>query len=83
MFLATKYDVSRGFLIDVLHQVVSVRAQSLSHVHLFATPWTVAYPTLLPMEFSRQGYWNRLPFPPPGDLPDQGSNVHLLHFLHG
>ena len=24
------------------------------------------------MEFSRQKYWNGLPCPPPGDLPDQG-----------
>ena len=24
------------------------------------------------MEFSRQQYWSRLPFPPPGDLPDSG-----------
>ena len=24
------------------------------------------------MEFSRQEYWNRLPFPPPGNLPDPG-----------
>ena len=24
------------------------------------------------MEFSRQGYWSGLPFPPPGDLPDPG-----------
>ena len=24
----------------------------------------------LSMEFSRQEYWSRLPFPPPGDLPD-------------
>ena len=24
------------------------------------------------MEFSRQGYWSRLPFPSPGDLPDPG-----------
>ena len=23
----------------------------------------------LSMEFSRQGYWSGLPFPPPGDLP--------------
>ena len=22
--------------------------------------------------FCRQGYWNRLPFPPPGKLPDPG-----------
>ena len=25
---------------------------------------------------------DRLPFPPPGELPDQGSNPHLLHLLH-
>ena len=24
------------------------------------------------MGFSRQEYWSGLPFPPPGDLPDQG-----------
>ena len=24
------------------------------------------------MEFSRQEYWNGLPFPSPGDLPDPG-----------
>ena len=24
------------------------------------------------MEFSRQAYWNGLPFPSPGDLPDPG-----------
>ena len=25
------------------------------------------------MEFFRQEYWNGLPFPPPGDLPDPGT----------
>ena len=44
----------------------------LSCVQLFATPWTVACQTFLPMEFSRQEYWSRLPFPIPGDLPNQG-----------
>ena len=24
------------------------------------------------MEFPRRKYWSRLPFPPPGDLPDPG-----------
>ena len=33
-------------------------------------PWTVASPAPLCMGFSRQEYWNGLPFPPPGDLPD-------------
>ena len=44
----------------------------LSHAKLFVTPWTVAHQALLSMEFSRQEYWGGLPFPPPGDLPDQG-----------
>ena len=37
-----------------------------------ATPWTVAYEVLSPMEFSWQEYWSGLPFPSPGDLPDPG-----------
>ena len=44
----------------------------LSRVRLFVTPWTVAYKAPLSMEFSRQEYWNGLPFPSPGDLPDSG-----------
>ena len=36
----------------------------------------------LSMEFPRQEYWNGLPFPPPGDLPDPGINLHLLSLLH-
>ena len=44
----------------------------LSHVHLFATPWTVAYQVPPSVGFSRQEYWSGLPFPSPGDLPDPG-----------
>ena len=36
----------------------------------FATPWTVALQAPLSMGFPRQEYWNGLPFPSPGDLPD-------------
>ena len=43
-----------------------------SGVWFFATPWTIACHALLSMEFSRQEYWSGLPFPTPGDLPDQG-----------
>ena len=42
----------------------------LSHVCLFATPWTVAHQALLSMGFLKQEYCSGLPFPPPGDLPD-------------
>ena len=45
----------------------------LSCVQLFATLWTVACQAPLSMKFSRQEYWNGLPFPSPGDLPDPGS----------
>ena len=41
-------------------------------VQFFATPWIVACQAPLSMEFSGQEYWNRLPFPSPGDLPDPG-----------
>ena len=30
------------------------------------------------MEFSRQEYWSRLPFPSPGDLPDPGIEPRSL-----
>ena len=47
--------------------------KSLSCVRLFETPWTnVAHEAPPSMEFSRQEYWSRLPFPSPGDLPDPG-----------
>ena len=38
-------------------------------------------PTRLPCPwiFSRQKYWSGQPCPPPGDLPDPGSNPGLLH----
>ena len=36
-------------------------------------PWTVARQAPPSMGFSRQDYWNGLPFPSPGDLPDPGT----------
>ena len=36
-------------------------------------PRTVAHQSPLPMEFSRQEYWSRLPFSTPGDLPNPGT----------
>ena len=43
-----------------------------SRVQLFAISWTVARQAPLSMGFSRPEYWNGLPFPPPGYLPDPG-----------
>ena len=42
----------------------------VSHVRLFMIPWTVAHQAPLSMEFSRQEYWSRLPFPSQGELPN-------------
>ena len=54
------------------HSLVFVVVQSLSHVQLFATPWTIACQAPLSVGFPRQEYWSGLPFPSPGDLPDPG-----------
>ena len=45
----------------------------ISHILLFATPWTIHTPSRhvpLSTGLSRQEYWSGLSFPPPGDLPD-------------
>ena len=47
-------------------------------VRLFATLRTVAHQAPLSMEFSRQEYWNGLPFPSPGELPDPGIETTSL-----
>ena len=49
-----------------------MRAQLLIHVQLFVIPWKVTCCAPLSLRFSRQEYWSRLLFPPPGDLPNQG-----------
>ena len=54
-------------------------AQLLSYVQLFVTPWTIAHQATLSMKFSRQEYWNGLPFLSSGDLPKQGiESISLL-----
>ena len=44
------------------------------------TPRTIAHQAPLSMGFPRQEHWGGLPFPSPGDLPDPGWNLHLLHW---
>ena len=63
---------SRDITLSTKVRLVKVKVKSLSRVRLFATPWTVAYQAPLSMGFSRQKYWNGLPFPSPGDLPYPG-----------
>ena len=49
-----------------------MRAQSFSHVYLFAIPWSVAHQVPLSLEFTSQECWSGVLFPSPGDLPDPG-----------
>ena len=49
-----------------------MKVKSLSHVQLFATPWTAVSLAPPSMGFSRQEYWSGLQLPSPGDLPDSG-----------
>ena len=42
---------------------------------LFVTPRTLAHQAPLSMGFSRQEYWSRLPFSPPGDPPNPGIKL--------
>ena len=44
----------------------------LSHIQLFANPWTIAHQVPLSVDFSKQEYWSGLLFPTPGDLPNPG-----------
>ena len=56
----------------------SVCVQLLGLIQLSATPCTVAPQTPLSMGFSGQEYWNGLPFPTPGDLPNPGIKTVSL-----
>ena len=40
--------------------------------------WTIAHQAPLLVEFSRQEYWSELLFPPPGDLPNPGTEPMSL-----
>ena len=52
---------------------VCMHARSLNCVQAFGTPWTIARQIPLSMEYSREEYCSELPFPPPGDLPNPGT----------
>ena len=51
------------------------QCELLSHVQLFATPWTVAHQGPLSMGFFRQECWSGLPFPSAGELPNPGIRL--------
>ena len=52
--------------------------KTLSHVQLFATPWTEASQAPLSMEFCRQEYESGWPFPSAEELSDAGTEPVCL-----
>ena len=47
--------------------IYNAHAQLLGRVLLSVAPGTLAHRDPLSMQFSRQGYWSGLSFPPPGN----------------
>ena len=74
--------VEMGFQNHQLPELVTsqVALSHFSHVQLSATLWTVARQAPPSMGFSRQEYWNGLPGPSPGNLPDPGIKP-TLHYV--
>ena len=76
-FLSPMPDISSVYSL-ISHQTICLNTYKknwqwklLSHVRLFATPWTVAHQAPpLSMESSWQEFWSGYSFPSPGDLPD-------------
>ena len=68
------------FVLD--NDIVCVCVHSVTQLCLIlCDPMDVAWQVPLSREFSRQEYWNRLPFPTPGDLPDPGIEPKSLESL--
>ena len=65
-------DISIYFIQCNVPPMKNAASQSLSHVQLFATPWTVAHQAPPSLGLSRQDYWSGKPFPTPGDPLDPG-----------
>ena len=64
------------YRVRILEEIIML--SHFSRVRLSVTPWTVACQAPLTMGFSRQKYWRGLPFPPPGDLPNSGTESPVL-----
>ena len=63
-FEVTREMVRHKFIFE-LNAKIEWWVYVLSHVRLFAAPWTVALQAPLSMGFPRQNYWSGLPFPSP------------------
>ena len=65
--------------LNVTEHCVMVVVQSLSHVQLLATPWTVAYQDPPSMGFSRQEHWSAISFSRRSSQPRDWTRVsHIV-----
>ena len=72
----------RGITILSKNTAVFYKDTKINIIDTFVTPWTIAArQASLSMGFSRQEYGNRLPCPPPGDLPNPEIEPQSPHFL--
>ena len=70
---------NRKSQVEILKDKCACVLSCFSHVQLFVTLCTITGQAPLFMGFSRQRYWSGLPCPPPGDLPDPGSEPVSLY----
>ena len=71
--------VPNKWLMGILVLWVSVCKYSVAQLcPTLVTTWTVACQASLSLEFPRQEYWSRLPFPTPGHLPNPGTEPASL-----
>ena len=85
LFLFNPQFITDWYFGRIQNHVLSHHTCRLSHfsrVWFFATQWTIDHQAPLSMGFSRQEYWSRLLWPPPGGLPNPGiKRVSLMHLL--
>ena len=65
------FTITSSLIRDCLSVSLSFHGCSVAQSYLtLCDPMDLACQASLPMDFSRQEYWNGLPFSPPGDIPD-------------
>ena len=75
--LSHVWPLESGVIYIVICVCVCVCVCTLSCVWLFVIPCTVSCQAPLSMEFSKQEYWNKFPFPLQGIFPTQRLNPHF------
>ena len=82
-YLVVSADTAEFERATCLYPSVLFVVSSLSRVWLFCDPMYSSLPSYLSMAFSRQEYWNGVPFPPQGGLPNSGIQPESLALAGG